>query len=358
MIPGSPFLGNFPFIAYARLLSNRHMRSRIFIVVFCLLLCLLASANAGVYPLNDGSALSGEPISFNETGLIVRQSDGGVSSRTPWTQFSQDALKQLLADAKTPKDKAFVEPFIEEIVEQAAKRKEIVIKPAPKVERPNRGIGLSAGFSSPVFLTIFAILYLANLYAAYEIAQYKYQPTMLVCGIAAILPGLGPILFLCLPAKPDPMRDTTADAPQPAVVEEAPVIEPVVSDAPVSHAMPRQTPASHVSAGENANIPHAQPAPAQPSFPAPIVFHRSEFSFNRRFFETKLAGFFRVIPGEAEKDMVIAIKSLRGDFVGKRITRVTPAELYLQVFKDNATHDEMIPFTEVQEVRIRHKDAA
>jgi len=92
--------------------------------------------------------------------------------------------------------------------------------------------------------------------------------------------------------------------------------------------------------------------------PAPVVFRRGDFSFNHRFFETKLAGFFRVVPGEAEKDMVVYIHAARGEFAGKRITRVTPNELYLQVFKNDATADEMIPFVEIREVQIRHKDLA
>lgn len=70
-----------------------------------------------------------------------------------------------------------------------------------------------------------------------------------------------------------------------------------------------------------------------------------------------MPGFFRVVPGEAEKDMVLLVKAARGEFTGKRITNVTQNELYLQVFKNDATHDEMIPFTEIQEVRIQHKDA-
>jgi hypothetical protein len=97
---------------------------------------------------------------------------------------------------------------------------------------------------------------------------------------------------------------------------------------------------------------------AQASLPAPVVFRRGDFSFNRRFFETKLAGFFRLVPGDAEKDMVVYVQSSRGEFVGKRITRVTPNELYLQVFKNDVTADEMIPFVEVIEVQIRHKDFA
>ncbi len=334
---------------------KRDMRRKIFTIYLLLLGLISFGANAGVYSLSDGGTLSGEPISYNETGLIVRQADNSVSPRIPWEKFTDDALKQLLAEAKTDRDKDFIQPLLEDTVEKTAERKEFAVKEAPKPERPTKNVGLSAGFSSPVFLVIFLILYAANLYAAYEIALYKYQPPMLVCGVSAVAPFIGPIIFLCIPAKADPMRDTTADAPK---VQEAPIEEVPLHHGAADH-VTHSTDGSPVAHNDSGHAePEAPAAPTAPVFPAPVVFSRSEFSFNRRFFETKMAGFFRVVPGDAEKDMVIEIKSLRGDFVGKRISRVTQGELFLQVFKDSATHDEMLPFAEIQEVRIRHKDAA
>ncbi len=64
------------------------------------------------------------------------------------------------------------------------------------------------------------------------------------------------------------------------------------------------------------------------------------------------------MPSPAEQDLRIHLKSSRGDFIGRRITRITPTELYLQVAKEDATADEMIPFTEILEVQVRHKDLA
>ncbi|MEO6033958.1 MAG: hypothetical protein ABIQ35_01755 [Verrucomicrobiota bacterium] len=323
---------------------------------------MFSALHAGVYKLNDGQTLSGDPISFNETGLIVRQNDGAVSSRTPWSQFSQDSLKQILADAKNPKDKAFVEPLIEETIEKETKRKEIAIKPVEAPARPTGSLGIFAGFSSPLFLVIFAVIYFANIYAAFEIAFFKNLTPAVVCGVAAVLPIIGPIIYLCLPGHPDPMQGElyAPTKPPEALVEEATVPLPTgeVSAAPLAGAPGDSNPLVPQPGSQGASrlkIAHEEPAAAP--IPAPVVFSKGEFSFNRRFFETKLAGFFRVVPSEAEKDMVIGIKSLRGDFVGKRISRVTQTELFLQVFKDNATHDEMIPFTEVQEVSIQHKNA-
>ena len=87
-----------------------------------------------------------------------------------------------------------------------------------------------------------------------------------------------------------------------------------------------------------------RPPPAAAKLPEPIVFKRGEYLFNRRFFETKFAGFFRVVPSEAEKDLVLLITAARGQFAGRRISRITPNELYLQVVTNNASADEMIPW--------------
>jgi hypothetical protein len=79
--------------------------------------------------------------------------------------------------------------------------------------------------------------------------------------------------------------------------------------------------------------------------------------FNRRFFETKLAGFLRMVPSDAEKDMIILIKSSRGEFVGNRISKLQQDDLVLQFHKGTASADVTIPFMEIQEVQIRHKDS-
>src|SRR5262249_26470265 len=96
---------------------------------------------------------------------------------------------------------------------------------------------------------------------------------------------------------------------------------------------------------------------AAPAAPKVTVYHRGQTTFNRRFFETKFSGFLRMVPGEAEKDMVIYIKSTRGEHVGNRLTRILPNELYLQVHRGGATADVIVPFTEIYEVQVRPKDA-
>jgi len=337
---------------------------RLALIVCCLVGMLSSVALAGTYPLTDGTQISGEPISYNEEGVVLKTGPDTFLPRTPWSKFTQEALRQLHAEAKTAQDRAILDPMIEDLPSEKAKRKTIEVKPIETPGRPSRQegtLGFLAIFSSPLGWTIFAVLYAANLFAAYEVAVFRQQPLQTVVGLAA-LPFIGvasPIIFLSLPNRVDADAEQAPAAGAPAEAAEASAGAPAeeASAGPMSSAP--STSRMHSSlrvGGETEAAPEA--LQAQSSLPAAVVFRRGDFSFNRRFFETKLAGFFRLVPSEADKDMVLYIQSGRGEFVGKRITRVTPGELYLQIFKNDATADEMIPFVEINEVQIRHKDLA
>ena len=321
---------------------------------FCLLAFVAVSASAGSYTLTDGTKIEGDPLSENDSGVVFQTADGTDLPRIPFDKLTQSSLRALLARATKAGDRALLEPWIEELPQEKAQRKEIIVKPIEPPPRPTTHLGMTALFASPVGLTILLILYGANLFAAYEVALYRRQPLSTVCGLACI-PFFGvfsPIIFIAMPTRrgseeqEEPQTRFRA-TPPPAADAPAPPVEEAVAGS-------EGLMAGETVAARQAAAPVAQEA--APVLPEPIVFRRGDFSFNRRFFETKLAGFFRLVPSEAERDMVVEIKSARGDFTGRRITRITPAELYLQVFHDNATADEMIPFVEVLEVRIRHKD--
>jgi hypothetical protein len=327
------------------------------------------TASAESYTLTDNTKIEGDPISETDNGVVFRASDGTDTDRIPWDKLTQDSIRALLANAKTEREKAMIAPLIEELPQERAQRKEIVVKPIelpPLLSRPAQPqdrqrphLGMMAVFASPVGLLILLILYGANIYAAYEVAIYRRQPLPTVCGLAAI-PFLGvfsPIIFVAMPT-----RTLMIDGQPVPAEEQAPTrfrATPPPTSAPPAPVDAEAASESNPSSMTVETVAVAQPeAPSASALPEPIIFQRGDFSFNRRFFETKLAGFFRVVPSEAEKDMVVHIKSGRGEFTGRRITRITPAELYLQVFHDNATADEMIPFVEILEVQIRHKDFA
>ena len=328
-------------------------------LAFLLSLCLAlipVLVNGGTYTLVDGqTVVSGDPISYNDNGVILRSAAGAVQSRLPWAGFSQASLKALASEAKNPKDAAFVEPFLDELIQQKARRKEITIQPVDSPQRPTGRLGLFAAFSSPLGLVILALLYGANLFAALEIARFRRLSPPAVGAVCAVIPVIGPIIFLCLPTTAKPAPDLSlANAGGPPRPSKPSVIER--ASQATSHVIQKVT--------QTLNEPVEPlviqaPPPETPSLPLPPpqIFAKGEFTFNRRFFESKFPGYFRLVPSDAEKDMVITIKAARGQFSGRYISKINQTELYLQVFKNDVTADEMIPFIEIQEVIVRHKDS-
>ena len=288
------------------------------------------------YPLASGEVVTGEPIHFNVQGAVLKRPDGSFSPRIAWTNFTEAALKQLGANSKA---KPFVDQFLEPEDEGPAEAaQQLRTRPVPRLERPDFKAGLGALFASPLSITLLLLFWAANIYSAYEIAIFRNYPWPLVCGIAAVAPVLGPVIFLCLPTY----------IPG---AEHAEELEPV--EAHAGHEVPL---AEHAAAAPASTSAYKVAAPAH-SGPEPIIYKRGQITFNRRFFETKLANFMKMMPSDAEKDLVVEVKSSRGDHVGPRLARVLPNELYLQVKKGDASHEVAIPYNEISEVIVKHKDA-
>ncbi|WCJ60840.1 hypothetical protein NXS98_06840 [Fontisphaera persica] len=309
----------------------------------------LAAAELMRFKLTDGSTLEGEigKFSFTKDGLMVRLPNGKYSPRVRWTNVSKESLQQLAENKDAlPFIEALLEPPEELRFEAEEKAREVArtikINPVPnRPERPAPPSKFAALFLSPVTLVLVLLIWAGSLYASYEIAIFKNRPVALVMPIAAFFPVVGPLVFFCLPPAPvKSAEELEAEAAAAAALQEGEV--------PVENT-------EGVAAETVATV--EETAPAQPQYPPPQVFKRGQFIFNRRFFETKFAPFFRPVLGEEEKDMVIIIRSARGEYIGHRFSKAEPNHVFLQIYKGNASEEVMLPFVEINEVIIKHKDA-
>ena len=316
-------------------------RLALFLMVLGLAGWVASPVRADSFELTDKSTVNGQPAYPDKNGIIIKGDDGKLSDRVPWTNFTQTALKKL---SELPAAKPFVEPLLEPDDEPSKQpAPEITLKPVPRLPRPSPRAGLGTIFASPLSATLIFVLYLANIYAGYEVSIFRNQPSGLVCGVAAVAPVIGPIIFLSLPTRIARTAEELAD-PDAAQEEFVHAGEGAGVEQP-----------GGVHSETHAAAPHAAAAGA-PRHPPATVYQRGQTTFNRRFFETKLSGFLRVVPSEAEKDMVVHIRSLRGEHTGHRLSKVLPNELYLQIHKGGASSDVVIPYSEIQEVQIRHKE--
>ena len=331
---------------------------------------LLAEPARGFdFTLKDGTIVKGEPVSgANEKGIIIKSESGTFGTRIEWNRFTQESLKEF---AKNPRVAKFIEGLLETVPGAEGDKEEIVSTPDkpkkalpvvrdyPKPDRNAPQFGFMSGFSTGIGIMMLLVLYGANIYAGHEIAIFRRRPKALVCGVAAAAPVIGPLLFLCLPTIPEaPINQM--------VVAEAPPAAP----APTAHGAPKKkgglklggTPEAAPAAAEHAEAPAAEaeaeaaaPPPPPPAAKLPS-YKRGEFTINRRFIETKLSSFLKVVPSEAEKGLVCVMKTARGEFVGRRITKITPGDITLAIGDENAYYDQLITYNDILEIEIRHKE--
>jgi len=308
-------------------------------IIFGLWLCgLPVAVRADTFALADGTSLTGDIVTFNDAGIIFHTSDGKYTERMPWAKFSQDALKQL--SAANPKIRPLAEPFIEMPASERAPEPEIKIQNVTRLELPPKQSLLGALSSSSVGFFLLVLIYGANVYAGFEIAIFRMRPVGLGAGLAAVLPVLGPVIFLAMPtvAQPEaaPAESVTQADAQTFSVPGQPVPEEI-----------------HIVAAS------WQPPGAAPKTPEAEtqIFQRGQFTFNRRFFETKFPGFFAVARRGADKDLALTVKTMRGEFVVQRIVRIAQDDVHFQIAKGEASYEEMVPFAEIQEIKLKSKDA-
>ncbi len=293
-------------------------------------MCL--SARAETYSLADGTALVGDIVSFDDIGVKFRMGDGSYSDRVAWTKFSQDGLKEL---ADNPKIKLLVEPFIEIPPSERPQKPEVKVHDVTRLELPASQSLFGALFSSSVGLFALILVYAANIYAGFEIAVVRARPKALVMGVSAVLPILGPIIFLAIPMHADAIP-----------------VEAAVAGDPASFAMPGEPSAPgemQVTAGAF-HPPAASPDAGQ-------IFQRGQFTFNRRFFETKFSGYFGVVRHGADKDMALVVKTGRALYQVERITRIASSDVHLEVMLGEVRQEVMVPFTDIQEIQLKPKAA-
>jgi hypothetical protein len=314
---------------------------RLYLVVLLLSLGVAIGVRADTFQLQDGTSITGE-IALPATPETLNIKTGPSKyERIGWTNFTQTTLQELV---KNPKLTAFVEPYIEVTIEERRQKTAPPnITQPERVNRPPKTSLFAALAGSSVGLVTLLLLYAANIYAGYEVSVIRAYSPALVCGISAIAPIIGPIIFLSMPTK---MKSLQAEE---EVIEEAQAHAP----APVNPMVPEGVAEGHAAGG----LSLAARPEAGPALPETQVFKRGQFTFNRRFIETKFASFFGIARRDADKDMILLIKAARGEFPATRISRIAASDMHVEVRKGNASSEVQIPFVEISEIHLKHKDA-
>ncbi|MBL9175506.1 MAG: hypothetical protein JNL10_18330 [Verrucomicrobiales bacterium] len=305
----------------------------------------LLSLNGDEFKLITGDVYRGTLSAADDDGIIVRLETGEFSPRIDWAKLSDETLRILL---NNPRAKPFAEPLVEpvEIVPVKVKAKEIAVRGVTgRVPMPD-GVkkGLLSALMTPNGLILVIALFIANLYAAFEVARFKWRPVGLVCGLSAVLPVVGWIIFLILPRTAVAEQENATEA---AVTGTS---VSVGSAAPSASEAPRGGAAAALGLSKTGGHGGGGGADGTPK-----VFKRGETTFNRRFFETQFPTFFRVVATEADRDLVIDVAAGKSSVVGSRVSRISASEIH---FKTTTNQEIGVSFADITQVTLRHKDAA
>ena len=179
---------------------------------FLIVVSLWLGFTAGVYAaetltLADGASIAGDIVKFDDHDAMIHTT-ADTYTNVAWAQFSQDSLKQLAAN---PKFKAWAEPFIEPTATDRPAKKAVRINPVTRMSLPEHPSIIGGLVQSSLGLFILLVVYVANLYAAFEVAVVRGKPLGVVMGVSAVLPIIGPIIFLTQSAKAPPSEETAPE---------------------------------------------------------------------------------------------------------------------------------------------------
>ena len=98
-------------------------------------------------------------------------------------------------------------------------------------------------------------------------------------------------------------------------------------------------------------VPSWQPAQEEKK-PQPQIFSRGKFTLNKRFIETKFAGYIGEPRGDA-KNFTMEIKTLKETIIVECIKQVGATEAILETPHGQLT----LPFADIQEIKLNPKPA-
>lgn len=303
----------------------------------------------GTFQKVDGTEIVGATINYKAEGVTFRYTEGPnaghFTSRIPWEDFTIETLKFFLTDPETrgiyQVRMALPASEIDASVVEALERPKpppVIISGDSRPGRPYAGIPMRSAMLGGGGLMLSLVLLLANLYAAYEIALFRRMPAVALCGASIFLPVIAPVVALCCPTMA--RRPRVVDTPVDDVELESDSVE-IVEEFELADAVVVET---------------ASQAPV--ALPATQVFGRGQFNLNRRFIETKFAGFFRAVPGENERDMELVFVTGAFAVATRRILKATQSEIVIEAAtEEGGMMEYAINLGEIEEVRLKHQDA-
>ena len=84
----------------------------------------------------------------------------------------------------------------------------------------------------------------------------------------------------------------------------------------------------------------------------PQTWTRGDTRCDRSFFQNNFPNYFKVVLGAAEREMVLALKTGKREYVGQRIKRISGTDVHMELLNGK---EQKISFSEIGTVDLRAK---
>ena len=313
----------------------------------------------GEISLLNGDILKGEVSDVDQDGIVVRVDVGGFSKRVNWMQLSQESLKKIKSLGELDKKRYgirvnnrwfgadhFVNPFIEpEDWQMEQSTYPTGVSSLPELNTPSTAEVNSklAAYGSPGGTGFLVAVAIGSLVAGLGVAAFKESNVALAGVISFALPIVGPLLLLAKPKVEYEYEDDGDDEYEYEGEAEAPA-GAVMGDTgggAVAGMLP-----------EAKKMSFAQSGPKKQTSTNEQSWDRDDTRFDRSFFQNNFPNYFKVVLGATERNMVLAIKTGKREYVGQRIKRISGADLHMELLSGK---EQKISFSEIGSVDLRPK---
>jgi len=303
----------------------------------------------GEISLTNGDIIEGTVADVDQNGIVVRRDIGGFARRANWMQLTQQSLKKIRrlgeVDPKRYRGAAaYAEPFIEP--DESEMERNLLPGPVQGLSTPQLPDSVEvtskvAAFSSAGGLGLLLAIALGSMMAGLGVAAFRESNALLVAGVSLFLPVIGPILFL---VKPKVEYEDEYDEDEEYEYEEAETpAGTTMSDTgggAVTGMMPEAKKMSFAQTG------------AKKSGLKPQSWARGDTRFDRSFFQNNFPNYFKTVLGEAERGLVLALKTGKREYIGQRIKRISGTDIHMELLNGK---EQKISFSEIGTVDLRPK---
>ena len=329
----------------------------------------LRSAAKGEVTLTNGNQLDGTISDVDRNGIVVRVDVGGFSKRANWMQLSQQSLRKIkkLGEIETQIKKldstssrkfgvrerrrwVGVEDYVKSFIEPTEREMEKSKNPDPvELKKPTIPATADvsskmAAYGSPGGIGLLVAIAIGSLVAGLGVASFKESNVAVAGVISFFLPIVGPLLLLAKPKVEYEYEGDDADDAYDYDAEPESPAGAIMGDTgggAVAGMMP-----------EAKKMSFAQSGPKKQTGTGEQSWDRDDTRFDRSFFQNNFPNYFKVVLGASERNMVLAIKTGKSEYVGQRIKRISGNDMHMELLSGK---EQKISFSEIGVVDLRPK---